>query len=156
MRRPDSIPNEIEQARQRLEDWRKTRVGRARIPQNEWAAAVELARQYGACYTAKVLRLSYKKLKRLVEHYSVEHQTGQQELVKKKLGNSAVPASLLAPATFMELIAPQATSICECSVELEGPRGKMRIQIKGTMLPDLAALGRALWDDQVETSPTCR
>ena len=34
----------------------------------------------------------------------------------------------------------------ECVIELEGPRGKMRIEWKGTAAPDLAGLSRALWE----------
>src|ERR1035438_4801081 len=35
--------------------------------------------------------------------------------------------------------------LSECLIELEGPRGKMRIQWKGATAPDLAGLSRALW-----------
>ena len=31
-------------------------------------------------------------------------------------------------------------------IELEGPRGKLRIQWKGATAPDLAALSRVLWE----------
>ena len=41
---------------------------------------------------------------------------------------------------------PQAVGLAECLVELEGPRGKMRIQWKGTTPPDLAGLSRVLWE----------
>ena len=34
----------------------------------------------------------------------------------------------------------------ECLIELEGPRGKMRIQWKGSTTPDLAGLSRVLWE----------
>ena len=50
------------------------------------------------------------------------------------------------PAGFLELVAPQAVSPTECVIELEGPRGKMRIQWKGAAAPDLAGLSRALWE----------
>jgi hypothetical protein len=46
----------------------------------------------------------------------------------------------------MELVAPQPTAAAECLIELEGPRGKLRIQWKGTTAPDLAALSRVLWE----------
>ena len=38
----------------------------------------------------------------------------------------------------MELVAPPTTA-AECLIELEGPRGKLRIQWKGSTAPDLAA-----------------
>jgi len=46
-------------------------------------------------------------------------------------------------ATFLEL-APQAIGLSECLIELEGPRGKMRIQWKGATTPDLAGWSRAV------------
>jgi hypothetical protein len=48
------------------------------------------------------------------------------------------------------LIAPQGVTsgpgLTECVIEVEGPRGKMRIQWKGATAPDLAGLSRALWE----------
>jgi len=41
---------------------------------------------------------------------------------------------------------PPAADLAECPIELEGPRGKMRIQWKGATPPDLAGLGRVLWE----------
>jgi len=73
------------------------------------------------------LHLEYGKLKRMAE-----------------AGPSpARPA--IAPATFLELMPPQTVGIAECLIELEGPRGKMRIQWKGATAPDLAGLSRVLW-----------
>ncbi|HUB33714.1 MAG TPA: hypothetical protein VMA31_11815 [Bryobacteraceae bacterium] len=45
----------------------------------------------------------------------------------------------------MEL-APPPTHATECLIELEGPRGKLRIQWKGATAPDLAGLSRVLWE----------
>jgi hypothetical protein len=36
--------------------------------------------------------------------------------------------------------------LAECLIELEGPRGKMRIQWKGATAPDLAGLSPVLWE----------
>jgi hypothetical protein len=52
----------------------------------------------------------------------------------------------MAPATFLELVPPQAAGLAEWLIELEGPRGKMRIQWKGDTVPDLAVLSRVLWE----------
>jgi len=51
-----------------------------------------------------------------------------------------------APPTFVELMAPRPGSSSECRVELEGPRGRMRIEFKGLATAELVALSRALWD----------
>jgi hypothetical protein len=61
---------------------------------------------------------------------------------------SAAPIKRAAtpPARFLELVTPKAVGLTECIIELEGPRGKMRIQWKGATAPDLAGLSRALWE----------
>jgi hypothetical protein len=78
--------------------------------------------------TAKVLRVEYAKLKRMVASAP---------------RNERAAAT---PATFLELVPPQAVALSECLIELEGPRGKMRIQWKGATAPDLAGVSRALWE----------
>jgi len=75
--------------------------------------------------------LEYKKLKQLTE----------REAGGKPVRRRRAPA----PATFLEL-APPPTAAAECVIELEGPRGKLRIQWKGTTAPDLAGLSRVLWE----------
>ena len=50
------------------------------------------------------------------------------------------------PATFLELVPSKAAGLAECLIELEGPRGKMRIQWKGATAPDLAELSLVLWE----------
>ena len=107
----------------RFEQWRKGHQARLPIPEALWAAAAEVAREHGVFRTAKVLRLEYGKLKRIVE--------------------SSAPGTPSPTATFLEL-APQTVCLSECLIELEGPRGKIRIQWKGP--PDLAGLSRALWE----------
>ena len=61
------------------------------------------------------------------------------------------------PAEFLELVAPQVapseSGLTECDIELEGPRGKMRVRWKGAATPDLAGLGRGLWESAWTTPP---
>ena len=94
-----------------------------------WAAAAELAREHGVGRTAQILHLEHGKLKRMVKSAA--------PVVRR----AAVP-----PAGFLELVAPQAVGVTECVIELEGPRGKVRIQWKGAAAPDLAGLSRAWWE----------
>ena len=100
----------IEEVRGRFEHWRRNRQGKAAIPNELWSAAIALARKNGVNRTAAELRLDGGKLKRLMVA-------------------AGVAAMKCAPASFVELIAPQA-SLGECMIELEGRRGKIRIQIK--------------------------
>ena len=50
------------------------------------------------------------------------------------------------PPTFVELIAPHTVDQHECTIELEGRKGKLRIHWKGATPADVAVLSRALWD----------
>ena len=47
---------------------------------------------------------------------------------------------------FVELLSALPSGSPECIIELEGPRGKMRIQWKGATAADLAGLSRVLWE----------
>jgi len=132
MSRPiPAVPADLEELRGRFEDWRRTRRGKLPIPEPLWAAAAELARSHGVCQTAQVLRLEYKKLKQLTD----------REAGGKPVRRRRAPA----PARFVEL-APLPTAAAECVIELEGPRGKLRIQWKGATAQDLAGLSRVLWE----------
>jgi hypothetical protein len=106
------------------------------LPEALWAAAAAAAREHGVFQTAKVLRLDYSKLKRMA--------AVAPPIVR--------PAAKLPPGAtaFVELTPPPAASSgldrAECVIELDGPRGRMRIQWKGAAASDLAALSRALWE----------
>jgi len=44
------------------------------------------------------------------------------------------------------LVTPQVQSVPECTLEVEGRRRKLRIQLKGASASDLASLSRVLWE----------
>jgi hypothetical protein len=88
--------------------------------------AAELAREHGVFRAAQVLRLDYSKLKA---------RTAALGATRKA-----------APPMFVELLSALPSGSPECLIELEGPRGKMRIQWKGTTAADLAGLSRVLWE----------
>lgn len=125
------IPSGMRGVYGRFARWRSGHRGRIPIPEVLWNSAAELAREYGVFRTAKVLSLDYTKLKRL---------TGGSRGGPRRTAQSTSPA----PA-FLELVASGAGS-SECLIELEGPRGKMRIQWKGATGSDLAGLSRILWE----------
>jgi len=130
------VPAGMQRICRRFERWRSSHRGRLPIPGGLWASAAAVAREHGVFQTAKVLRLEYGKLKRMVE--------AAPSGVRPAAGRP------LAPATFLELVSPPGVSsgpgLSECLIELEGPRGKIRIQWKATTAPDLASLSRALWE----------
>lgn len=141
---PDIPPN-MQKVRNRLERWRSAHTGRLPIPQRLWAAAVELAQEHGVFHTAKALRLEYGKLKQLLESSGAMKKSGATKAARVKSRRTRSEA----PSAFMELLAsPPAAAVSEGLIELEGRRGKMRIQWKGTTAPDLGGLGRAFWESQ--------
>ena len=127
----------------RFERWRSAHTGRLPIPKGLWRAAVELARQHGVFPTAKALRLEYGKLKQLVEAGPVVRSR-----VAKAPAAAPRCARSTAPPAFVELLTSPTAGLAECLIELEGRRGKMRIQWKGTTAPDLGGLSRALWESK--------
>jgi hypothetical protein len=124
-----ALPTGMRRVYRRFERWRSSRSsGRVAIPEALWAAAAELAREHGVTRTAQVLHLDGGKLKRRMQS-----------------GGRGREQRLRAPE-FVEWVGPTMAGAAEHLIELEGPRGRMRIQWKGTTTPDLAALARTLWE----------
>ena len=111
---------------ERFVQWRRTRAKKARIPDELWDAAAEVARRDGVNRTAKVLHLDGGKLmRRLVG-----------------AGKAGEPD---APAAFIELVSSTPDIRMECVVEAESAgAGTVRIQLKAVTLREVAELGRAL------------
>jgi len=123
------VPN-VHEVRSRFEQWRQTRQGKARIPNELWSAAIEVARRDGVHRTATALHLDGGKLKR-------------------RMLASDSPSRKATPPAFVELMAsggvPTGPSLPEYTLELEGRHGKLRIHCQGATAADLADLSRALW-----------
>lgn len=117
-----SVPTQLQQLSRRLEEWRNSHTKRSRLPEELWAAAVELVSQHGLYRTAHTLRLEYTNLKRRLQ--------------------LAADGRTTAPAAFVELVAP-ATPAGEYTVEVESARGKLRVVIKGMACPELNSLIRS-------------
>jgi hypothetical protein len=117
----------LDEVRTRFENWRQNRRGKQRIPEELWSAAIELARRDGVNPTAVALHLDGGKLKR------------------RMAAADSVPGKAV-PPSFVELVAPRTVDQHECTIELEGRKGKLRIHWKGATAADVATLSRALWD----------
>ena len=117
----------IDVVRARFENWRQARKGKARIPDELWSAAAEVARRDGVNKTAAALHLDGGKLK------------------QRMMTDGSVPDKTMPPA-FVEMMVPHRVGVSECTIELEGRNGKLRIHWKGATAADLAGLSRALWD----------
>ena len=117
----------IKAVQARFQDWRRNRQGRSAIPDELWSAASQLAHRHGVNRIATALHLDGGKLKRRMEV-------------------SGTAAKRAVPPAFVELIAPRVSGLAECTIELEGRQGKLRIHCQGITAADLATLSRALWD----------
>ena len=136
---PLAVPAGMRRISRRFERWRKAHKPRTPFPESLWTSAAEAAREHGVYRTAKVLRLESGKLKRAMEATASNGRPPVRRRAPLEPG----------PATFFELPPPQETSggsaLSECHMELEGPRGKMRLQWKGATAAELAGLIRSLW-----------
>ncbi len=130
-KRQRDIPIGMEKVYRRFKRWRKSHQGGRRlIPEKLWMAAAETARQHGVFRTSRVLSLDYTKLKRMVGAVRGEERSATK-----------------APG-FFELISTESAGLSECVIEIEGARGRMRIQWKGITAPDLAGLSRTLLEQK--------
>ena len=123
VRSRNQVPT-VEEVGARLEEWRRNRQGRTAIPDELRSAAIEVARRDGVTRTATALRLDGGKLKRLM------------------MAADGVEKRATTPS-FVELIASGAGALAQCAIEVEGRRGRMRIELKGTAA-DLASYSRTL------------
>jgi hypothetical protein len=118
----------LEEAKARFEEWRRNRQGKATIPDELWATAVEVARKEGVSRTSTELHVEWNHLKR-------------------RIAAASGASRRAAPPAFVELVAPATTQLLpECTIELEGRRGKLRICVKDAPISYLAALSWELWE----------
>jgi hypothetical protein len=117
----------LEEAKARFEEWRRNRQGKAAIPDALWAIAVEVARKEGVSRTSTELRVEWNHLKR-------------------RMAAASGASRRTPPPAFVELVASSTQSLPECTIELEGRRGKLRIWVNGAPASYLAALSRELWE----------
>jgi hypothetical protein len=129
-RESQKIPADLLRAAERFAEWRRRRALGARIPESLWGSAVKLAARHGLSRTASSLKLGYDALKKRVEAPATTP-------VRKQFPRPA----------FVELAGPPVTAGGECLIEFENAAGsRMRVQLKGSGVPDLVALGRSIWN----------
>jgi hypothetical protein len=130
-----TLPAKVEQVREQLECWRRTRQQRSPIPETIWSEAARLARECGVSVVSKALRLSYPDLKRRAQ--AVTHAEHSAEATAE-LPN--FPAKLSSPA-FIEVACGPYPSPASLVAELENPAGlKMKISLRQGGSVELAAL----------------
>ena len=120
------VAEPIAKLQRELEEHRRSRPRRAKLPESIWEAAAALARERGVYAVAQALRLDYMGLKKRVG------------------GDVASQRSANSKPVFVELIAPLPAKCEECLIEFESTRGdKMRIHWPASTAPDWTALLRA-------------
>lgn len=121
------VPAAMRGVYRKLQRWRSKRQGRAPIPEPLWVAAGKLAREHGVNPVSRALGLEFNRLRQMAE-------PGSAPASRKRI-----------PPAFVEVIAPPESVAPQCAIELEGKRGKLRIQWRGTP-SDLASFSRMLWE----------
>lgn len=86
-----------------------------------------MTQRHGLCPTARALGLDYTRRKKFVQ--STKGQPKAAEVPE-----------------LVELLASPAARISECTIELEGRQGRIRIQMRGVAPAALMGLSRRLWE----------
>ena len=125
-RREAADSGRIAQVRRRVDEWRRARKKRTRMPEGLWRSAARLAEVYGVHQVSRALRVNYGALKQRVE------------AGKSRAGNGS-------GLTFVELGAGPLAP-CDCVVEFEdGDGAKMTLRVRGATDFDLAGLAAEFW-----------
>jgi hypothetical protein len=126
---------DVEQLQRRFAEWRGTHAVRARLPEELWAAAAELAQRDGMDATARALEVDKPSLRKWADRLRPRRQPRPRRSPPKRRGN-AVPA-------FVELLASGSGATASCLIEVESPRGgKLRLELKAIETGQLVELIR--------------
>ena len=129
--------DDVEQVRRRWAEWRSTHAVRSRLPEELWAAAVELVQRDGIDATARALDVDKPSLRKWAGRLNpAPRQPTRRKSLSKQRAND-LPA-------FVELLASGSGTGTTCLVEVESSRGaKLRLELKGIQTSQLAELIRA-------------
>jgi hypothetical protein len=129
--------DDVEQVRRRWAEWRSTHAVRSRLPEELWAAAVELLQRDGIDATARALDVDKPSLRKWAGRLNPAQSPRTRRRSQAKQRANALPA-------FVELLASGSGTGTSCLVEVESPRGaKLRLELKGMQASELAELIRA-------------
>ena len=129
--------DDVEQVRRRWTEWRSRHAVRSRLPEELWAAAVELVQRDGIDATARALDVDKPSLRKWAGRLNPAPPQPVRRKSQSKQRADALPA-------FVELLASGSGTGTSCLVEVESPRGaKLRLELKGIQASELAELIRA-------------
>jgi hypothetical protein len=128
--------DDVEQVRRRWAEWRSTHAVRSRLPEELWAAAVELVQRDGIDATARALDVDKPSLRKWAGRLNPARPQPARRKPQPKQKANDLPA-------FVELLASGSGTARSCMVEVESPRGaKLRLELKGIQASELAELIR--------------
>jgi hypothetical protein len=128
--------DDVEQVRRRWAEWRSTHAVRSRLPEELWAAAVELVQRDGIDATARALDVDKPSLRKWAGRLNPARPQPARRKSQPKQKANDLPA-------FVELLASGSGTGTSCMVEVESPRGaKLRLELKGVQTSELAELIR--------------
>ena len=129
--------DDVEQVRRRWAEWRSTHAVRSRLPEELWAAAVELVQRDGIDATARALDVDKPSLRKWAGRLNPARPQPARRKSQPKQKANDLPA-------FVELLASGSGTGTTCLVEVESSRGaKLRLELKGIQTSQLAELIRA-------------
>jgi hypothetical protein len=118
---------DLAQAAAAFAHWRNTTSLGARIPEDLWSRAVELAASHGVSKVAATLRLDYAGLKRRL--------------------TARPPVAPATPPDFVEMVLGLPSTGAGCVLALSDARGRsLRIEWTGAAPGEVAAVARSLWE----------
>lgn len=135
----------------KMDEWRRGREKRTRIPEELWDETIHLAKRAGLWATAKATRIHYPDLKERVGVAKVQgpvRLAGRAAMTGGAGGRAgcgrANGTGVASRASFVELPRAAMSAGMKTVVEFEGKGGdRMRIEVSGGV--DLAGLARAFY-----------
>jgi hypothetical protein len=133
----EAFLSKVEPVRCQLQEWRRTRKHRERIPEGLWQAMSELARGFGVGRVCRALGVGYHALKERVEDSGKPNRSRNDQVAFVEL-----PMPMPAPT-------PTPPRQSQCLVELEDGLGaKMTLRLAPGSGTEVLALVQAFWRKQ--------
>jgi len=133
---PTTSASALEEVKQQFKIWRKTKIGRERIPASLWKAAAEVFKigDHSLHRIAKTLHLNQTALKQYV----------QQQFPR------AIKVKPEETPSFIALELDSSLPVSECVIEMEDTTGaKMRMCLRGKTDPNILDICKSFWRQQV-------
>lgn len=117
------VPLELERARAKFEECRKSKQQWEKIPEPLWELAVSLAKKFGINFTKTVLKLDYDSLKKRCERANGKEVNKEVE--------------------FLEL--PKVAGAAkECVIQWGQGNSWVKVELKGYEAQEIVAVGRGM------------